>query len=194
MSIEEAVHPRLEHVEQQGWHYVPRTQVPLAIDPLTDITSRLSRVDQKVEDHSEWFKGAEERFFGAMMSMEGRIESAMKAMEVRFEGHIKRIEGSITQVDASVKDVEAYVRRVDVKVDALGPEFVSFKKPFEELKRDVKDLVSWKHKVWGMVLLVAVIGPVGTAAFSFISTHIEWKSSSTATATAVAVPSPMANH
>lgn len=202
MSTEDIIQSRLEQAQHPGWHYVPRTQVPLAFDALTDVTSRLSRVEQRVEDHSDWMKRSEERFFGAMRSlehridvavqtMEARIDSSAKAMEIRFEGAIKRVEGSITKLEGSVKDLEGsvkdlegYVRRVDAKVDSLSVEFENFKKPFEEMKSDVKDLIYWKHKVWGMVLLAGIIGTAST----IIVTNVTSKSSPAAEPAVLVLP------
>ncbi|HEY4090491.1 MAG TPA: hypothetical protein VGN46_03175 [Luteibacter sp.] len=231
MSTEETSHPCLDLAAQPSRTYVSQTQAQISIEMLTDITSKLSCVDQKVDRCAEDLKSLEGRFHESMKSIEGkfdavlqisaRMEASANGMESRLEASIKdgksqleesikdlkshlegsikgvetrlagsingvesRLEGSIVRVESRLDDSFKYL---NTKIDTLSREVAPFLNPFEELRRDIKDLVGWKHRVWGMLILAGAIVTLGTGAWAFVGDHLEWKSEVGTTSAAVSV-------
>jgi prophage DNA circulation protein len=66
--------------------------------------------------------------------------------------------------------------RLEQRVDGVGAAVNGLETTVAGLTTDVKDLVHWKNKVWGMVILLSWLGAGSVAAWAVVGSHISWTS------------------
>lgn len=87
-----------------------------------------------------------------------------------------QINTSIARFDEKVVSYGEAIKSIDGKVVGVGREVATLTKTVDDMKADVKDLVNWKHKVWGMVIFASAAIALASAIWAFVSGHIQWKS------------------
>lgn len=66
--------------------------------------------------------------------------------------------------------------RLEQRVDGVSAIVNGLERTVANLTTDVKDLVHWKNKVWGMAILVGWLAAGSAAAWAFVGSHISWTS------------------
>ena len=79
----------------------------------------------------------------------------------------------LVQITSSLGRVEQRVENLDQRVDRLDGTVAA-------LAVDVKDLVHWKHKLWGMVILMGWLAAGCGGIWALIGSHVSWTSGASA--------------
>jgi prophage DNA circulation protein len=103
----------------------------ISVDILLDITSSLAKLDAKFDAK-----------FGAVEASIAELKSVVTALKV----------------DVSGLKVDVAVLKVDV--GALKADVSGLKKGAKAMEADVRKLLDWKQRLWGMVLLISVVTAV----------------------------------
>jgi hypothetical protein len=159
--------PDQDQSEQPPADLVVMTHGQISVEMLTDMTSKLARLDEKSTHLGELVKGVEARLLDAVKGIESRLADSVKAL--------------------------------DGKVDGVVREQTVTGKTVEGMKDKVEDLVHWKNKIWGMLILAGALIAAGAGLWALVGSHLSWKSGDSAAPvapppTAVApLPPPAAN-
>lgn len=165
MTEDGTTRPSDDQAAQRPDAYVTHTQGQISIEILTDVSGKVVRVEERMANLIDNVKGIESRILDAIKTLDGKMDLAVRSVESRVESSVKAMEN---RLDGSIKTL-------DTKVDTCARDLAKFDEPFKELKSDVKDLVNWKHKVWGMVIVLSALFATATAVWAFVSGHIQWK-------------------
>jgi len=87
-----------------------------------------------------------------------------------------QMSGSLARVE---QRVESGITNLDQRVDRLEGAVAG-------LAVDVRDLVHWKHKLWGMVILMGWLAAGCAGAWALVGSHVSWTSGAPAKAIPVA--------
>jgi len=93
---------------------------------------------------------------------------------------------TLVQITGSQARVEQSVRNLDQRVDRLEGVVAG-------VAADVRDLVYWKHKLWGMVILMGWLAAGCAGVWAFIGSHVSWTSAPTGARPAVSA-APAESH
>ncbi len=72
--------------------------------------------------------------------------------------------------------------RVEQRVDGVHTDLTDLKATVATLSVDVRDLMQWKNRVWGIVFVLGAIAAGSGAAWNFIDRHVSWNSGASASA------------
>lgn len=95
----------------------------------------------------------------------------------RLDQRVEHLGDLVRMSDSRVMDaMRSTEARLGDGIKALDGRMEGFGKTVEVMKADVDDLVHWKHKVWGMVILGGALITIATALWAFIGNRVQWKS------------------
>lgn len=97
-----------------------------------------------------------------------------------------QLTGSVARVEQRVESLDQGVERLDKRVDRLEGVVAG-------VAADVRDLVYWKHKLWGMVILMGWLAAGCAGVWAFIGSHVSW-TSAPANAMPALSAAPAASH
>jgi hypothetical protein len=72
--------------------------------------------------------------------------------------------------------------RVEQRVDGVRTDLTDLKATVATLSVDVRDLMQWKNRVWGVVFVLGAIAAGSGAAWNFIDRHVSWNSGASGSA------------
>lgn len=88
----------------------------------------------------------------------------------------QRVFGMLVQITGSLARLEQRVEGVNQRVDGVIDTVNGLERTVAALAVDVRDLVHWKHRVWGMVILMGWLAAGTAAAWAIVGSPISWTS------------------
>jgi hypothetical protein len=76
--------------------------------------------------------------------------------------------------------------RLEQRVDGVSTAVTDLKTTVANLSVDVKDLMQWKNRLWGMLILLGGIAAGSGGIWTLIDKHVSWTSASPVNATPAA--------
>lgn len=129
----------------------------LAIEMLVQITSTLARHDQK-------FDAIDARF--------DKVDARFDALDAKVAGLDARV--AVLDTKVAVLDTKAVV--LDARMTTLEASVVKLDGEVKGLASNVKDLVRWKERIWGMVIMSGWLAAAGAGAWALLGRHVTWSS------------------
>ncbi|APG06251.1 hypothetical protein BJI69_21650 [Luteibacter rhizovicinus DSM 16549] len=101
-------------------------------------------------------------------------EGAVDDILTRAQGQgifdmLVQLTGTVARVEQRVESLDQGVERLDQRIDRLEGVVAG-------VAADVRDLVYWKHKLWGMVILMGWLAAGCAGVWAFIGSHVSWTS------------------
>ena len=142
------------------------------------VVGSIERLDRQMDDQRVLIEAMGERLDGRIGEMGERLDGRIDEMGERLDGRIdemgKRLDGRIDEMGQRLDGrIDDLAQRMDKRFEHVDVRFDNLAAQVQKLADVVGDLVSWKHRIWGICLAVSGFASITGLLWALVKTILQ---------------------